>query len=216
MIRLHHVRKSYGGSAGSGTVLEVGEWSVAAGERVALVGASGSGKTTLLNLLSGLVLPDHGQVWVDGVDIVGLPEPQRDRFRAANCGYMFQSFHLLEGFSAVENVELGASFAGHRVERGRAAELLAAVGLGERLHHRPDQLSSGQQARCALARAMMNRPKVLLADEPTGSLDPATGRSVLELLIETAEAQGTTLVCATHDLEVARTLGRIERVEELR
>nr|MBC8329380.1 ATP-binding cassette domain-containing protein [Planctomycetota bacterium] len=120
MIRLHHVRKSYGGSAGSGTVLEVGEWSVAAGERVALVGASGSGKTTLLNLLSGLVLPDHGQVWVDGVDIVTLAEPARDRFRAANCGYLFQSFHLLEGFSAAENVRLGARFAGHAPPPGRA------------------------------------------------------------------------------------------------
>ena len=215
MIRLHDVHKSYGGSPGFDPVLEVGEWSVAAGERVALVGASGSGKTTLLNLLSGLILPDRGQVLIDGVDIVRLAEPARDRFRAANCGYMFQSFHLLEGFSALENVELGASFAGHRVERGQAAELLEAVGLGERLHHRPDQLSIGQQARCALARALMNRPKVLLADEPTGSLDPATAAAVLELLIGTAEAQGTTLVCATHDLGVAEAMGRIERVEEL-
>jgi len=216
MIRLHDVRKSYDGDAGGGAVLDIAQWSVEAGERVALVGASGSGKTTLLNLLSGLIQPDRGQVVIDGTDIVAMAEPDRDRFRAANCGYMFQSFHLLEGFSAVENVELGASFAGHRVEKGRAAELLAAVGLGERLDHRPGQLSIGQQARCALARAMLNRPKVLLADEPTGSLDPDTGRAVLELLIETAEAQGTTLVCATHDLEVAAALGRVERVEELR
>lgn len=216
MIRLRGVRKSYGGDAAARPVLEIADWRVAAGERVALVGASGSGKTTLLNLLSGLILPDHGEVVIDGADITRLPEPARDRFRAAKCGYMFQSFHLLDGFSALENVELGASFAGHRVERGRAAALLAAVGLGERLHHRPDQLSSGQQARCALARALMNRPRVLLADEPTGSLDPAAARGVLELLIRTAEAEGTTLVCATHDLEVAAAMGRIVRVEELR
>jgi ABC-type lipoprotein export system ATPase subunit len=216
MIRLTDLRKSYADGPDAAAVVEVAEWSVAAGERVALVGASGSGKTTLLNLVSGLVLPDRGRVEVAGTDIAALGEPQRDRFRAAHCGYMFQAFHLLEGFTALENVELGASFAGHRVDRVRAAGLLDAFGLGDRLHHDPRQLSIGQRARCALARALINRPVVLLADEPTGSLDPPTAAAVLELLLATVEAEGTTLLCATHDLDLAARLGRVQRVEELR
>ena len=216
MIRLRDVRKSFVHAGEETPVVAVRDWSVAAGERVGLVGQSGSGKTTLLNLLSGLILPDSGSVEVAGTDIARLGEPARDRFRARNCGFMFQSFHLLDGFTALENVELGASFAGRPVDRAHAREVLAQVGLEHRLHHFPSQLSVGQQARVALARALVNHPKVLLADEPTGSLDPGTGAAVLELVLRTAADQDITVVCATHDEEVARAMGRVVHVEELR
>ncbi|HEX9794465.1 MAG TPA: ABC transporter ATP-binding protein [Planctomycetota bacterium] len=215
MIRLAQVRKSFAAAEGEAPLLEIGALRIEAGECVALLGASGSGKTTLLNLVSGLVLPDAGLVEVEGVAVNALSEPLRDRFRARTIGYVFQSFHLLEGFSALENVELGAAFTGRRVEPGRAKTLLEAVGLGHRLKHQPSQLSVGQQSRVAFARALVNRPKVLLADEPTGSLDRATGATVLALLLETARAEGVTLLCATHDAGVAAALDRSIVVEEL-
>jgi len=221
MIHLQNLRLSYatprGAAAGAVTapVLELADWQVARGEQVALVGGSGSGKTTLLNLISGLLKPDHGRVEVSGVDLATLGEARRDRFRAEHIGYVFQSFHLLDGFTAQENVELGAVFARHRAPAGRAVELLEAVGLGHRLQHYPREMSVGQQARVSLARALMNRPTVLLADEPTGSLDPETAVQVLALLQETARAHDITLICATHDQEVAAAFPRCDRVEEL-
>ncbi len=216
MIRLQDLRKTFPGEDGSPPVLEIGELCIQDGEQVALLGESGSGKTTLLNLVSGLILPDRGRVEVEGTDLAALPEPARDRFRATTIGYVFQSFHLLEGFSALENVELGALFAQGRVDPARARRLLEEVGLGHRLHHRPSQLSVGQQGRVALARALMNRPRVLLADEPTGALDAATGAAILELLLRAARESGAILLCATHDERVASALDRVLRVEELR
>lgn len=214
MIRLTDVQKSYRTAEGPQLVFRARHLEVGAGERVALVGASGSGKTTLLNLISGLVLPDSGAVEVDGTDVTRLRESARDRFRARTIGYVFQTFHLLDGFTALENVELGAAFAGRAVERARARELLEALGLGQRLAHHPSQLSVGQQSRVALARALVNRPKVLLADEPTGSLDPAAGRAALALLLDTAAAQRITVVCVTHDPAVAAAFDRVLRMEE--
>jgi len=216
MIHLQNIRKSYENDADASPVLAFDEWRLEAGERVALMGESGSGKTTLLNLLSGLLIPDSGVVEIAGADLAKLSEARRDRFRAAHIGYVFQTFHLLEGYSVLENVELGALFAKGRLEAGRADTLLDLVGLADRMHYLPSQLSVGQQARVAFARALINKPKLLLADEPTGALDRKTGQQVLNLMLETAKDQGITVVCATHDPEVADAFDRIVRVEDLR
>jgi ABC-type lipoprotein export system ATPase subunit len=216
MIHLQKIRKSYPSETDSGLVLGFEDWQVESGGQVALIGESGSGKTTLLNLLSGLVQPDSGVVSIFGTDLAQLSEARRDRFRADNIGYVFQSFHLLDGYSVQENVELGAVFAKRKNEPGRAQHLLEAVGLGHRLQHTPRQLSVGQQARVAFARALMNQPKLLLADEPTGALDHENGRQVLDLLLTTARESGITVVCATHDMEVAAAFESTVRVEDLR
>ena len=215
MIHLQDIRKSYKNDADASPVLAFDDWQLKAGERVALMGESGSGKTTLLNLLSGLLIPDSGVVEVAGTDLAKLSEAQRDRFRAAHIGYVFQTFHLLEGYTVLENVELGATFAKGHLEAGRAKDLLELVGLGERIHYLPSQLSVGQQARVAFARALVNKPEVLLADEPTGALDHQTGRQVLDLMLHTANELGITVVCATHDPAVADAFERTVRVEEL-
>jgi putative ABC transport system ATP-binding protein len=216
MIQLRDIQKSYASGSDSGIVLGFEELCVESGGQVALIGESGSGKTTLLNLLSGLIQPDRGEISICGTDLTRLSEARRDRFRADNIGYVFQSFHLLDGYTVQENVELGSVFAKGHHDAGRAVELLEAVGLGHRLGHMPRQLSVGQQARVAFARALMNRPKLLLADEPTGALDAENGRQVLELLLGTARESGITVVCATHDMEVAAAFETTIRVEELR
>ena len=216
MIRLRDLQKRFGAAESGAPVLAVRLLEVARGERVALMGASGSGKTTILNLVGGLLAPDAGSVEVAGSNLTTLGEVARDRFRARHVGYLFQTFHLLDGWTARENVELGASFTGRRAETGRADALLREVGLGERLNHWPRQLSVGQQARVALARALINRPEVLLADEPTGALDATSGETVLRLILDSARASGSTVLCATHDPQVAAAFDRILRVEDLR
>lgn len=215
MIQLENVVKSYRSDQGETPVLRVPAFSVAEGERVALVGASGSGKTTLLNLLSGLVKADTGVVRVAGQNLTQLSESARDKFRASSVGYMFQSFHLLDGFSALENVELGESFAGRRVERAQAEELLTSLDLGHRGHHKPSELSIGQQARVALARALAGSPKLILADEPTGALDGATASTILDLLLARGQELGATVVVATHDPAIAAHFDRTVAVEDL-
>ncbi len=216
MIHLQNVHKSYRKDGVAVPVLELSELRIEAGERVALVGRSGSGKTTLLNLLSGLVRADSGQVKIDGNDLTSMTEAACDRFRAQAVGYMFQSFHLLDGFSALENVELGASFAGRKSPMKGASHLLQALELGDRLDHQPSELSIGQQARVALARAMYGNPKLVLADEPTGALDGETASTILDLLLTQAKEQGVTLVVATHAPEVADAFDRVIRVEDLK
>ena len=209
MIKLNNVRKDYRSGNNTTTIVDVDELNISAGEKVAIVGASGSGKTTLLNLLSGLVVADSGQIVIDGQDITTLSESGRDRFRANNIGYLFQNFHLLDGYSALENVELGMLFASGAVKSQRAAEQLTKLGLGERLHHQPSELSIGQQARVALARATANNPKIILADEPTGALDSASAREALDLLFEQSASHNATLICVTHDKSVAANFDRI-------
>jgi putative ABC transport system ATP-binding protein len=168
VLSLRNVRKSYREADGNKLdVIQIGQFDVGAGEQTALVGASGSGKSTLLNLIAGILLPDAGAVKVNGTDITQLPEAQRDRFRAANIGYVFQSFNLLQGFTALENVLLGQMF-GAGGKGDRAAQLLKSVGLEHRLHHKPRALSVGEQQRVAIARALVNAPPLVLADEPTG------------------------------------------------
>ena len=182
---------------------------VAAGETVAIVGASGSGKTTLLSLLAGLDSPTSGEVWLDGTRIDTLDEDARAERRAGTVGFVFQTFQLLAGFTALENVMLPAELAGLADAREQARETLARVGLAERLGHYPHQLSGGEQQRVAIARAFATRPKILFADEPTGNLDTATGGRIIDLLFELNRASGATLVLVTHDEALASRCGRV-------
>jgi putative ABC transport system ATP-binding protein len=180
---------------------------------LAIVGPSGSGKSTLLGLLAGLDRPKAGRVSLDGQDLGVLDEDARARLRGEKVGFVFQSFHLIPTLTARENVQVPLELQGDGGARERAAELLARVGLAERGHHYPAQLSGGEQQRVALARAFANRPRVLFADEPTGNLDLATGANVVELMAELNQELGTTLVLVTHDAELA---GRARRTLRLR
>jgi putative ABC transport system ATP-binding protein len=185
---------------------------VTRGEAVAVVGASGSGKSTLLALLAGLDTPSAGTVELDGVDLGALDEDARARLRAMNVGFVFQSFQLLPALTALENVMLPLELANEAKADELARVILTRVGLGERLHHYPKHLSGGEQQRVALARAFVVRPKLLLADEPTGSLDAESGAEVIRLLFEMNREYGTTLVMVTHDETLASRCGRIVRL----
>jgi putative ABC transport system ATP-binding protein len=204
------------------TILERVDFAVQPGEFAAILGPSGSGKSTLLGLLAGLDRPSEGAVLFDGARIDDRSEDELSLWRRRHVGFVFQSFQLLANLTALENVLLPLELAGVADARARAADLLGRVGLAERTHHYPAQLSGGEQQRVALARAFAPRPSILFADEPTGNLDAATGARVLELLAELREHAGTTLVLVTHDPDVARLAqrrvhlraGRVERVEE--
>jgi len=182
------------------------------GEAVAVVGASGSGKSTLLALLAGLDTPTAGSVLLDGADLFALDEDARAVLRGRTVGFVFQSFQLLPSLTALENVMLPLELAGRDDAEAEAREILARVGLGERLHHYPKHLSGGEQQRVALARAFVVRPKLLLADEPTGSLDAESGEAVIALLFELNRASGTTLVLVTHDEQLAKRCQRVVRL----
>ncbi|EHY78959.1 MULTISPECIES: ABC transporter ATP-binding protein [Stutzerimonas stutzeri subgroup] len=186
---------------------------LAKGDSLAIVGTSGSGKSTLLGLLAGLDLPSSGEVHLAGHALAALDEDQRARVRAEHVGFVFQSFQLLDSLNALENVMLPLELDGRRDARERATELLGRVGLGERLHHYPRQLSGGEQQRVALARAFAAEPDVLFADEPTGNLDTHTGAHVTELLFELNRERGTTLVLVTHDERLAKRCHRMIRLE---
>src|SRR6266545_3955998 len=187
-VELQQVRKRYIGPDGSVVpVIDVARLEVADGEQVALVGTSGSGKTTLLHLIAGILTPDSGKILFKTgddrtVDVAQLPEADRDIFRGKHLGYIFQTHHLLPGFTALENVLLGMSFTGRRPDRSWAQHLLNEVGLSDRLNYKPAKLSVGQQQRVAVARALANRPKLVLADEPTGALDAKSAQQTLDLI----------------------------------
>lgn len=185
------------------TILEGIDLQVNSGETVALVGASGSGKSTLLGLLAGLDLPSVGNISILGQSLTELDEEGRAKLRAEQIGFVFQSFLLLPTMTALENVMLPAELRGETDCEPRARALLESVGLGDRLHHLPPRLSGGEQQRVAIARAFMTRPRLLLADEPTGNLDSKTGEKVIELLFALNREHGTTLVVVTHDRELA-------------
>lgn len=185
------------------TILEGIDLQVNSGETVALVGASGSGKSTLLGLLAGLDLPSVGSISILGQSLTELDEEGRAKLRAEQIGFVFQSFLLLPTMTALENVMLPAELRGETDCEPRARALLESVGLGDRLHHLPPCLSGGEQQRVAIARAFMTRPRLLLADEPTGNLDSKTGEKVIELLFALNHEHGTTLVVVTHDRELA-------------
>lgn len=203
MIAVQHVFKSVTDSTGTLTILRDIDFTLRRGETAAIVGASGSGKSTLLSIIAGLDTPTRGTVHIDGADLFALDEDQRAALRAQKVGFVFQSFQLLGNLTALENVMLPLELAGRRDARAAATQMLQRVGLGERLASYPKVLSGGEQQRVALARAFVVHPTVLLADEPTGSLDFATGNTIMELMFELNREQGTTLVLVTHDRGIA-------------
>jgi len=213
MIVVQHVFKSVTDSTGTLTILRDIDFSLQRGETAAIVGASGSGKSTLLSIIAGLDTPSTGTVLLDGVDLFARDEDQRAALRAQKLGFVFQSFQLLGNLTALENVMLPLELAGRRDARVAATRMLERVGLGERLGHYPKVLSGGEQQRVALARAFVVQPAVLLADEPTGSLDFATGEKVMELMFELNREQGTTLVLVTHDRGIAQRCERRITIE---
>jgi len=214
-LELRNVTKSYQEPGGGRLpVLNIASFHLAAGEQVCLVGSSGGGKTTLLNIIAGITSADSGEVKIDGTDLTRLPEASRDRFRAERIGYVFQTFNLLPAFTALENVLLGMSFGGKRADRARAMELLDLVGLKHRLHHKPAQMSVGEQQRTSVARALVNSPRLLLADEPTANVDAANQQTVLDLLRNSCRERNVALLLVTHAPEVAGQFDRVEKLSE--
>jgi putative ABC transport system ATP-binding protein len=192
------------------TVLDVPEWQLERGEQAAISGPSGSGKSTFLNTLAGLLQPAGGRVEVCGQDLVGMSEAERDRFRARHVGYIFQTFNLLQGYSALENVLLGATFSHQRVDGAHVRALLERVGLAHRLGHVPSEMSIGEQQRVAIARALAKKPELILADEPTGSLDPRHTAEIVSLLRDACRDEGCSLVVVSHEAAVVEAFERRE------
>jgi putative ABC transport system ATP-binding protein len=211
-IVLQDVDLSLGQGAARVHILKKISLTIRRGETVGLVGPSGSGKSTLLMAMAGLEPPDSGRIEIDGTALGGLDEDALARFRGARIGIVFQSFHLLPTMTALENVAIPLELAGTPDAFGKAAAELAAVGLKDRLAHYPAQLSGGEQQRVALARAMAPNPPILIADEPTGNLDAATGQAVIDLMLALHRERGTTLVLVTHDPGLARRCDRIVRL----
>jgi putative ABC transport system ATP-binding protein len=214
MILLDDVRLKLASAAGWVNVLNGVSLSVAPGETVSLVGPSGSGKSTLMMVIGGLERPSSGRVAVAGADFSAMSEDALARFRRDTVGIVFQNFHLVPTMTALENVAMPLELAGDRGAFAAAEAGLAAVGLSHRILHYPGQLSGGEQQRVALARAFAARPKLLLADEPTGNLDTATGHRIIELLFELRDRHGTTLLLITHDAELAQRCGRMVRLAD--
>jgi putative ABC transport system ATP-binding protein len=213
IISVDHVSKSVTDSTGTLDILRDIDFSLAPRETAAIVGASGSGKSTLLSIIAGLDTPTRGTVRLDGQDLFALDEDDRADLRARKVGFVFQSFQLMGNLTALENVMLPLELAGRRDARQAATEMMGRVGLAERLNHYPRVLSGGEQQRVALARAFVVQPAVLLADEPTGSLDFATGETVMQLMFDLNREQGTTLVLVTHDRAIAARCERRITIE---
>jgi ABC-type lipoprotein export system ATPase subunit len=216
MLLLRDIKKSFVEPDGSPLpILDIPRFEISSGEQVVLMGRSGCGKTTLLHTIAGIARPDAGSVAIDGTDITQLTEARRDRFRAVNLGYVFQTFNLLAGFSALENVLLGMAFAGGTTDSARAVALLTRVGLAHRLTHKPQALSVGEQQRVAVARALVNRPKLLLADEPTANVDTKHQQRIIDLVRETCREEGVSLLLVTHSTQVAEQFDRVEQLEQI-
>ena len=213
IISVEHVHKSVTDSTGTLDILRDIDFTLAARETAAIVGASGSGKSTLLSIIAGLDTPSRGTVRLAGHDLFAIDEDDRAALRAQKVGFVFQSFQLMGNLTALENVMLPLELAGRRDSRKAAGEMLARVGLSQRLGHYPKVLSGGEQQRVALARAFVVQPAVLLADEPTGSLDFATGETVMELMFDLNRELGTTLVLVTHDQGIAARCERRITIE---
>ena len=213
LIQAQQLEKNVDTSEGPLQILQPINVSINAGETVAIVGASGSGKSTLLSLLAGLDLASSGEVLIENEKLSELDEEQRAKVRADKVGFIFQSFLLVPSLSALENVMLPAELAGHKGAEKEARELLAKVGLEDRWHHYPNQLSGGEQQRVAIARAFVGQPKILFADEPTGNLDAKTGGKVEELLFDLNKDYGTTLIMVTHDQQLAKRCQRVLQME---
>jgi putative ABC transport system ATP-binding protein len=212
MLEARRLTKTYQNGEMQLTVLKEVSFALATGDSCAILGPSGSGKTTLLGLCAGLDRPSSGEVHLDGIQLEELNEDERARLRNERVGFVFQSFRLIPTLTALENVMVPLELRGERNARPTAVALLDQVGLKERLHHYPGQLSGGEQQRVALGRAFINRPKILFADEPTGNLDAETSHRIVELLFELNQAAGTTLVLVTHDLELAQRARQVLRM----
>ena len=216
MLKLVDIKKTYTQPDGSSVpILDVPSFEMSAGEQVALIGPSGCGKTTLLHTIAGIIKPDSGTVTLDGVELTRYTEAARDRIRADKIGYVFQTFNLLPAFSALENVVLGMSFGKRPASKTRATELLDQVGLGHRVHNKPYAMSVGEQQRVAVARALANRPALLLADEPTANVDPANQRAIVQLIRDRCREENVALLMVTHSMEVADQFDRVDQLAEL-
>jgi len=216
VLEIHDLKKSFDQPGGGRLpILDIASLVVGAGEQVVLIGQSGGGKTTLLHLIAGITSPDSGSIRIGGIEITRLSESGRDRFRAATTGYVFQTFNLLPGFTALENVRLGMTFAAGRHDSARALSLLERVGLADRANYRPAQLSVGQQQRVAIARSLASRPKLLLADEPTANVDPASSQVVIDLIRATCREDNVACLLVTHSMQVASQFDRVEKLETI-
>ncbi|QHL86566.1 ATP-binding cassette domain-containing protein [Nibribacter ruber] len=213
ILNIQNLSKTYQSAGNTLTVLDNVNFSVEEGSTVAIVGPSGSGKTTLLGLCAGLDRSSAGRVELNGIALDGLSEDQRAQVRNQYVGFIFQNFQLLPTLTALENVMVPLELRGERNIRSRSMELLEKVGLGQRHHHYPAQLSGGEQQRVSLARAFSNQPKILFADEPTGNLDAETSEKVVKLLFDLNREAGTTLILVTHDLDLASKTQRILKVK---
>lgn len=217
MIFARELTKTYGSGPTMVTALAEATFAVPAGQRLAILGKSGSGKSTVLNLLGGLDRPTSGSLNVADVDLATMTRTQLADYRLTKIGFVFQSFHLVPSRNVIQNVELPLMLAGQSPSerKKRAGEALEAIGMGHRLMHRPSELSGGERQRTAIARALVNRPSILLADEPTGNLDSATAKTVIDLLLKQVRDRGMTLILVTHDEELAkRTTERILRMAD--
>jgi len=214
MLEARQLTKEYQSGDHRIAVLRDVSFTIPSGAFVAIVGPSGSGKTTLLGLLAGLDVPTKGNVLMDGDDLGKLSEDRRAQLRGAKVGFVFQSFQLIPTLTALENVQVPLELRGDDGAPARARELLARVGLGDRAHHFPNQLSGGEQQRVAIARAFSNSPRLLFADEPTGNLDSETGARIVELLETLNRESGTMIILVTHDLNLARRAQRIIRLAD--
>ncbi|MCC6712309.1 MAG: ABC transporter ATP-binding protein [Candidatus Dadabacteria bacterium] len=215
ILEIENLKKSYTTPDGEIlTVIDVPGFALESGEQIALSGESGSGKTTFLNLVAGILRPDGGRIFLGGEDVTALSEAARDRLRADKIGYIFQTFNLLQGYTALENVLLGMMF-GKGADKGFALGLLERVGLGDRAGYKPSQLSVGQQQRVALARALANRPALVLADEPTGNLDPGTAGKAVSLIKEMCAESGAALLLVSHDDKVLGNFGGVKDLGEI-
>ena len=216
MLEIQNLKKSFKEPNGQELpILDIPSFTINAGEQVVLLGKSGGGKTTLLHIISGITRADSGSVSVDGINLVTLSEAGRDRVRAAKIGYVFQTFNLLPAFSALENVRLGMTFARGKHDIGRATELLHKVGLADRMNYQPSALSVGQQQRVAVARGLANRPRLLLADEPTANVDTVNQQKIIDLIRDVCREEGVALLLVTHSQEVASQFDRVENLEKL-
>ncbi len=215
LLEIAGLRKSFAAPDGSRQcVVDVPSFGLAEKAQVALEGESGSGKTTFLNLIAGILKPDAGTIRIAGREMSALSEPARDRLRATTIGYIFQTFNLLQGYTCLENVLLGMSF-GPGADRAFARQLLERVGLGNRLKHYPRQLSTGQQQRVAVARALANRPKLVLADEPTGNLDHKNAAESLALIRTACRENGAALLLVSHDRDVLKQFETVQALDKI-
>lgn len=216
MLEIRNLLKSYVEPSGNRLlILDIPQLNIAQGEQVVLRGESGGGKTTLLHIISGIVTADSGSIRLDGTELTTFSESRRDRIRADKMGYVFQSFNLLPAFTALENVRLGMTFARKKLSAERGKELLSKVGLADRMHYRPSQLSVGQQQRVAVARALANKPRLLLADEPTANVDPANQKRIIDLIKEVCRDELVAILLVTHSDEIAGQFERVERLEQI-